>query len=183
MINTKKVLVLPGWMTGITFYKTDSRDFDICFGTLHERAHSAEYVIGVSLGALVVLRDINHIKGNVILVNPPLPKRSFIAWVLRWLKYVANEGLLLERQRFTYNPIKYSLELINCIKLLSIDFSNVLDALPKEKVTVIRGTNDRFFCDDTAATYVRSKNIRLIEFNGGHNLSEALEKTLNSVIS
>jgi hypothetical protein len=177
----KKVLLLPGWMNFIKLYKTDRSDFTICFGKLDEQSNSADYVIGVSLRAIVALRDINQIKGKVILINPPLPKRNFFVWFVRWLKYVANEGVFLERQSFTLNPIKYSLELIKCIKLLNIDFSKTLDAIPKEKLLVIRGKDDRFFCDERAVKFLRAKNIRLVEYNGGHNLSEELERTMDSL--
>lgn len=177
----KKVLLLPGWMTSIKLYKQYT-DLYICLGKLGKESLSAQYVIGVSLGALVVLRDIKNIKGKVILINPPVPKRSFVAWFSRWLKYMRAEGLFFERQSFTVNPIKFVLELANCIKLLNIDFSSTLDNVPKDKITVIRGKDDVFFCDSEAVNFLHSKNIHVMEFEGGHNLCKEMEETMNNLI-
>lgn len=177
----KKVLVLPGWMTGYKLYKDSGHAFHVCIGKLDQQSNSADYIVGVSLGALVVLRDIDKSKSKIILINPPFPRRNFFVWFLQYLKYIANEGLFLERQHFTMNPIKFILELINCIKLLNTDFSKVLDTY-REKITAIRGRSDRFFCDEQAVKFLRSKNIKIVEYDGGHNLSEELEKTMDSLM-
>src|SRR6266496_1585003 len=103
----KKVLLLPGWMTSVRLYKNSISDFTVHIGKLNKESVSADYVIGVSLGALVVLRDIKKIRGKVILVNPPVQRKSFATWVLRWLMYVKSEGLFLKRQTFTLNPITF----------------------------------------------------------------------------
>ncbi|HEV7424694.1 MAG TPA: hypothetical protein VGO21_05950 [Candidatus Paceibacterota bacterium] len=176
----RKVLLLPGWMTSIKLYEKYN-DFNICFGELNEEDFNADYVIGVSLGAMVALRDIKKIKGKVILINPPLPKKNFFVWFVHWIKYIKNEGLFLERQKFTTNPIKYIWELFKCIKLLSIDFCKTLDNVSLDKVTVIRGKSDIFFCDEESVKFLRSKDIRVVEFEGGHNLSPEMEKTMNSL--
>ena len=178
----KRILVLPGWMTTIKLYKNSSHGFDICIGKLNKESDPNDYIVGVSLGALVVLRDINKIEGKIILVNPPLPKRNLFVWFMLWLKYVMTEGLFLERQKFTINPIKFGLELIRCIGLLNIDFSKVLGTLPRDKIVIIRGKKDRFFCDDKAVKFILSKNIKFVEFNGGHNLSEEMEKTISNLM-
>lgn len=175
----KKVLLLPGWMTSIRLYK-QYEDFYIRFGGLNETDIDADYVIGVSLGAIVALRDIEKIKGKVILINPPVPKKSFFTWFVRWLRYISSEGLFLERQKFTMNPIKYISELIKCIKLLSIDFSRTLD-IYRDKITVIRAKGDKFFCDGESVKFLKSKNINVVEFDGGHNLSQEMEETMDSL--
>ena len=54
----KKILVLPGWMTSIKLYSTDAKSFDTLIGKVDLKTEDADYTIGVSLGALVVLRDI-----------------------------------------------------------------------------------------------------------------------------
>jgi len=177
----KKVLVLPGWMTGVKLYKNNIEDFYVCLGKLDEKSLSADYIVGNSLGALVVLQDISKTKGKVILVNPPLPKRNFFVWLARWLKYVKNDGLFLERQKFTINPIKFILELIHCIRLLNIDFSKTLDNISENKITVVRAKNDIYFCDEEAVKFLHSKNIRIVEFDSGHNLSQEMEDTINSL--
>ena len=176
----KKILLLPGWMTYIKLYKKHD-NFRICFGKMDKESFSADYVVGVSLGTLVVLRDIRKIKGKIILINPPLPHKSFFVWFKHWLRFVKDEGLFWERQKFTLNPVKFLTELARCIKLLNIDFSNTLDTF-RDKITVLRGKEDVFFCNDEAVRFLLSKNIKVVEYDGGHNLSKIMEETLNSLI-
>ncbi len=178
----KKVLVLPGWMTFIRFYE-DNHDLDICYGKLDEYPSNADYVIGVSLGAMVVLRDIKYIQGRIILVNPPLPKRSLFAWFLCWFRYITTEGPFLERQGFTVNPFKFFIELARCVKLLGTDFAQTLGSIPRDKLIVVRGKLDNFFCDDEAVEFLHSKGVNVIEYDGGHNLSLELEKTLDNLLN
>jgi hypothetical protein len=88
------------------------------------------------------------------------------------------QGLFRERQKFTKNPFLFCRELIHCKKLLAIDFSKTFDSIPSGKVTVIRGENDRFFCDAQASDFLRSKHIEIIEVEGGHNWCKEIEKTM-----
>jgi hypothetical protein len=50
-------------------------------------------------------------------------------------------------------------------------------------LTVIRGINDNFICDHEAAAFLYSKNIKVIEANGGHNWCEEIEKTVHERIA
>lgn len=142
----------------------------------------ADCAIGFSLGALMVLRAADQFRERIILINPPLPKRSLASWLLNWVRYLLAEGLLTKRQKFTKNPIKLIICLINNVKLLRLDFSTILDSCLLEKIIVIRGLKDDFFCDDRAADFIRSKNIKLIEIDSGHNWSLVIEETLRKLI-
>jgi hypothetical protein len=152
---------------------------EICIGRPDEKALSADCVIGLSLGALEVLQDIGKIKGRIILVNPPVPRRSLAAWFVRWLRFVVSEGLFLERQKFTKNPLRYAVALAQNIRLLQRDPFEMLSAAINAQMTVIRGKNDKFFCDKEAVAFFRSHNIKVIEVDGGHNWCEALEDALS----
>lgn len=174
-----KILLLPGWMTALKLYK-DNSDFDVEIGNLDENAIHADYVTGLSLGALVVLNNIDRIKGKVILINPALPKRNILTWFIHWVKFITTDGLFFERQKFTKNPLKFITTLFNCIKLLNTDFSKQLDAI-KDRLIIIRGKNDKYFCDEKAAEFINSKGIKLIEVEGGHNWSEEVEKALLAI--
>lgn len=175
----RKILLLPGWMTALKLYKNNG-DFDIEIGNLDKNAIHADYVIGLSLGALVILNNIDRLAGKIILINPALPKRSILTWFIRWLKYIITDGLFFERQKFTKNPLKFIITLFNCAKLLSTDFSKQLDAI-KDRLIIIRGKNDKYFCDEKAAEFIKSKGIKLIEFEGGHNWSEEVENALHNI--
>ena len=128
-------------------------------------------VIGFSLGALVALREWNKM-GKLILVNPPLPKRNIFQWFVRWLKFIFSEGLFFRRQKFTKNPLKFLSEVIRCVKLLNLDFSEIISSLGNEKLIVIKGKRDRFFCDEDALKFLQLKNIQVIEVeNAGTQLA------------
>jgi hypothetical protein len=176
----KRVLVTPGWITEIRLFK-EHADFDICYGKLDAEPSLADYVIGVSLGALVVLRDIEKVTGKVVLVNPPLPRRSLLVWLLRCIRHISSEGLFPERQTFILNPIRFFLELMKAISLLRMDFSKALDTIPRDRIIIVRGNRDIFYCDDKAVAFFRSKGISVVEYEGGHNISEKLEDTIDSL--
>jgi|GEM_PF-2258778 len=176
----KRVLVAPGWITKVRLFKKHA-DLDIYYGRLDAEPSSADYVIGVSLGALVVLRNIEKVTGKVVLVNPPLPRRSLFVWLLRCIRHISNEGLLPERQTFVLNPARFLLELMKAISLLRTDFSKTLDAIPKDRIVVARGNKDIFYCDDKAVAFFRSKNIPVVEYEGGHNICEKLEDTIDGL--
>lgn len=176
----KKILLFPGWIKSLKLFEDDgSLNFRI--GKLSEDDFRAEYIIGMSLGALVVLRNINRIHGKIVLINPPIPKRNILTWFVHWIRFMFAEGLLPERQRFTRNPVRFISTLIECMKLLSTDFSLVLEKFPRERILIIRGKNDRFFCDNRAAEFIKSKGIKLVEIDGGHNWSESIEKELRNL--
>ena len=102
-------------------------------------------------------------------------------WFARWVAYVLHEGLFLERQHFTRNPIRYCIEAMRCMRLLSIDFSGALAGFPRERIAVIRGKNDTYFCDENAAAFLHAEGIQLIEVAGGHNWGEGIENALKSI--
>jgi hypothetical protein len=181
----KKILVLPGWMNYLRMINTEEY-FEIWKGRT-DKNKEADYMVGFSLGALVTLRDSNPNWKKIILVAPPLPKRNVFIWFIKWIKYISNEGLSLKNQVFTKNPFRFIIELCRCIKLFGIDFSEILDNTSKDKIIVIRGKNDNFFCDDKAVAFLRSKNIRVIEIEGvGHNWDEKfnieIDKITNAVL-
>lgn len=177
----EKILVFPKWMRSLQLYNKNS-DFVVKIGKLDEESKSAHCVVGISLGALAILRDINFVAGKIILINPLLPKRNLPFWFVRWLKFVTTEGLFLERQKFTKNPIEFFVAFFDCMKLLSMDFSGILDEIPKDKILVIRGVRDRFFCDDDAVAFLKSKNVNFVEVDAGHNWSEAIERRINTFL-
>jgi hypothetical protein len=172
------ILVLPGWMTTLKLYNEHESDLRILIGKLDEESFAADCVVGLSLGSLVVLKDSAKISGKIILINPPVPKRNIFKWFLNWVNYARTEGLFLERQKFTKNPVRFGLEIVMCTKLLSVDFSEAIDRA-KGKLMVIRSKHDRFFCDDEAVRFLRAKNITIIEIDAGHNWCKAMEKAMN----
>lgn len=173
----KKILVLPGWMSSLELYDEGS-GLQLQFGKIDLPISADDIVVGMSLGALIVLRESSRIPGRIILVNPPLPKRNIFHWFTALLRMIAAETPFNNRQKFTRNPFRYAFEVARCIKLLMTDFDAALDAIPKDHLTVIRGRKDSFFADQKTTAYLRKKNVEVIEVDGGHNWSEAIEQSL-----
>ena len=173
----KNVLILPWWMTSLKFYKKHD-GLEVCIGELDPESFAADRVIGLSLGAFSVLRDAARISGEIVLINPPVPRRDLGAWCMRWLRFITSEGLFLERQKFTKNPFRYAVALARNIRLLQQDFFEMLPMVTKARITVIRGKNDKFFCDEEAVAFFRLHDIKVIEVDGGHNWCEAIEDAL-----
>ena len=173
----KKILILPRWVKSHKLYYNEEI---VCkVGNVDEEAKRADPVAGLSLGALILLRSHIQVVGKIVLINPPLPKRNLLTWFIQWLKFSLQEGLFsAHRVTYVINPLKFLSAVAECIRLLSVDFSKILDEIPKGKIVVIRGTKDYFFCDSQAVEFLKRKNIKIIEVDGGHNLSEAMEKAL-----
>lgn len=169
-------------MLTLKLYKGEIGDFVVDIGKLSEESKSADYVVGFSIGALAALTSINDVKGKIILVSPPLPKRSMWRWLVQWIKYATLEGLFLERHKLSINPFKYIFGLIATKKLFNIDYTEILENSPPGKVMAIRGKEDRFFCDQLAADFLHSLHIKVIEVEGGHHWSEEGERAINSLI-
>lgn len=178
----KPIILLPRWMKSLKMFETDGYDFDIQIGKLSEKVEAGDCVVGLSLGALIALKNIKNIPGKLVLINPPVPKRNLSAWVVNWLKFIKTEGLFRERQRFTRNPFKFTLALVECVRLLHTDFSPVFDSVSKERLLVIKGSDDKYFCDYKAIEFLNSKKIRVVEVQGGHNWCEGIEKVLRGVV-
>jgi len=176
-----RYLLLPGWMESLQLYE-DQKDLHVCIGKLDGECTSSDCVVGLSLGALSVLKNIKQIKGKIILVNPPLPRRNIVRWFVQWFDYVTHEGLFLERQTFTKNPIRFGKGLLQCIQLLTTDFSQIFDdPIQNKNITVVRGKSDRYFCDERAVRFLHSKGIAIIEIESGHNWNEEIEKRIISI--
>ncbi len=180
MLN--KILVLPGWMNYLRMINVKEYS-EVWHGKTYGN-REIDYAVGFSLGALVILRDLNSNWKKIILVAPPLPKRNLLTWLINWIKYISIEGMSLRNQVFTKNPFKFIAELYRCIKLFRIDFSEILDNISKDKIIVMRGKNDNFFCDDKAVKFLHSKNIQVIEIEGvGHNWDEKFNMEIDKIIS
>lgn len=173
---------LPGLnMIKLDFYGNP----DITFLTsrkLKSTDWSADYMIGFSIGCLTILKNADKITGKIILINPPLPKRNLVVWFGRWVRYLFTEGLFLQRQHFTKNPFKIVGEMVNAARVLSINFDAALEHFPKDRIIVIRGKDDKFCCDDQVVVYLRSKGIKVIDADGGHNWSEGIEEVVNKLV-
>ena len=178
----KKTLVLPPWMNTIKFYNTDVHDFYVSSGVLEEGSYADDCVVGVSLGCSAILERVAYVKGNIVLINPLVPRKSLFLRAMRWSSYILG-GLFVERQKFTRNPFKWVWVLRRAYVLLTTDFSDALDMVPKDRLVVIRNKEDIFFCDTESILYLRAQGVHVVEVEGGHNWNVYTEDEMNQQIA
>ncbi len=173
--------LFPGWLQRIKNYK-NYKGADIWIKDLN-RDIGVRYIVGHSLGATYALLKFNNDKEkNFILVNPLMPKRSLSQNFLRLLKLLFSKEFNLSKV-FDGSLLIFSFHLPRIISLLKVDLFELLEKIPKENITVIRGINDRFFCDNESAEFIRKKGFNLIEASGvGHNWSAKLDEIIAGLV-
>lgn len=162
--SKEKVVYLPGWLDlaelhpeffGLEIWK---KDID------PEKTIKAEYLIGNSLGchfALLNWRKNRNTK--LILINPPLEKRPFLAWMWRWLKFAFFEGW----RHFDRKKARNSRNIFQMIQkaraFFQEDYWPIVSSVPAGDLLIVRGGKDDFFCDQKILKKARSKNIAVFE--------------------
>ncbi|MFA5925865.1 MAG: hypothetical protein WC831_02930 [Parcubacteria group bacterium] len=176
----KKTLLFPGGFQFVRNYGgydgPDSWLRENCLGT----EAKADYFIGHSIGASSAL---SYFEGNpeskFILFNPLIKKRNILDLIFRWMRFLLEERI----EWIRIVPVRNWISGFGKIwKLLKIDVLAEMEKIPKGNLIVLRGKNDRFFCDEESAKIIKRKNIRLIEVEAGHdwnkNVKEAADKLI-----
>ena len=68
------------------------------------------------------------------------------------------------------------------VRYLSEEIDNVLDIIPKEKLAVIRGVHDDFFCDAEVGEYLKKKGIILYEVDAGHTWNKSIAEEVDILV-
>lgn len=162
--NSKKVVYLPGWMDLVKLHKEFcgleiwQKDID------YQEKIETEYLIGNSLGCHFALLNWEKNRNTkLILINPLIEKKSFLVWIWRWCKYFFSEGWRSVHPRKIFNFHNFFQALKKANLLLQRDYWDVLNKLPKEKVLIVKGGKDNFFCDQKLLTKFKSKNLPVLE--------------------
>lgn len=178
-----KTFVLPGWMSCVNNYQLGD-GLEIWQEPVDSGAFAeVEYLIGHSLGANFALLNWPANKNaKLILVSPILFNAPLFNWFFRWLRYVFNEGLIISPKDIKSNRLFFGLK--KGYRLLKPDYKKIIREIPKENLVMIRGKEDKYFCDQKVAEFVRGENIRLIELPGsGHNWNDDFKKTVEDILS
>lgn len=141
----------------------------------------ADYIIAHSLGAIFVLANWQN-NGNtvLILVNPLLLKRSFFAWIYRWLRLFADEGCKIDKNVSIFR-IFYGLK--KFYQLSKNDAMRVLKEMPRDRLVILRGCKDRFFCDNKTKKLIEKNNIKIIEVEeAGHHWHKKFDDIIEGII-
>lgn len=182
--NFKRLIFVPGWMD-----KAELHGYGNGLDIWMQEADSAEkinaeFILGHSLGAAFALLVWQANQGvKVILVNPLIPKRSVFFWFLRWINFLIFEGIQMPFGRIAVFTHFFS-GTKKCLKLLDLDPLEILDQIPRNKLVVIRGKEDHYFCDRAVAKMIRSKNIRLVEVEKtGHGWNGKIDEAVTEILN
>ncbi|KKT90523.1 MAG: hypothetical protein UW92_C0037G0007 [Candidatus Jorgensenbacteria bacterium GW2011_GWA2_45_13] len=182
-MEKQKVVFIPGFMDVAVNYSDSFGRVDIWKEKADWRERiNADVVVGYSLGANFALLNWEKNKNTkLVLVNPLLPKRTKTEWAKRWISFLSAEGIKVNEERskvIAQLPIETKL----ASGILSEEIDNVLDIIPKEKLAVIRGVHDDFFCDAEVGEYLKKKGIILYEVDAGHTWNKSIAEEVDILV-
>ncbi len=137
----------------------------------------ADVVIGHSIGAYYALLNWLKFKNyKLILVNPPLPQKKILPLIFRWTKYITQEPV------YHVKTIawKYLLSnILNVIKLHQLNIEEIINQVSRDNLYIIRGVEDKYFCDVASAQFIKNHGWNLIEVPGcGHNWNKKFDEVI-----
>ena len=150
----------------------------------HKRKIEADILIAHSLGCNWALRAWEKNKHlTLILINPLLPKRKIFTWFLRWKKFQREE--VRPKTKEVIGGFRNKLfGFKTCWDLLRYDFDKIISQIPREKLTIIHGEKDIFYCDEIFKKYIREKNIISKEIkNAWHDWRKEFDQAIEEIIS
>ncbi len=160
----EKITFIPGWMDRPKFHK-NLKGLDIWAKKVAENTKiKTEYVLAHSLGCNFALRNWMHNQNcQLILVNPTLGSRTFGESFRKWYEYFWEEGRkvgTLERSIFC---LLTPLTLPRVNDLISTSVEELLGNVPKEKVTIVTGEKDRYFCAREDVEKLEKREFRVLK--------------------
>lgn len=178
--NNKKVLYIPGWLD-----KGERHGFrnnlDIWSQSVNiERDFGVDYVIAHSVGCLVALANWHkHRDFKMIFINPVIFKKNIFR---RWLDLVIREGIP-ESIWASINPFLVIPGLVTIFWLFQTPAAEIIKRLPRDRLLVIYGENDRYLLDNGLIDNFRKQGFKVKALPGvGHNydpkFDEVIEQTL-----
>ena len=175
-----KALIFPGAFQYVKNYG-DYDGWDIWLKSFPDEPPVADYYIGHSAGAHFILAHYNPIQsGKLIFVNPQIKKRNLLSLLTSWIKFIFLEGVKQEK----IIPINYWLfGFKKLFELLKVDAFGIMLKIPKEKLIIIRGKSDNYFCDKESVEILKNNNFKVIEVNAGHDWNKNIAETVKSYIN
>lgn len=174
----QKILVIPGAFDlvknyggypGIDIWLRESTNNE-------ELLANADWIFAASSGPNYVLSTPALGKQKFIFLNPLVKKQSFFSLLIRWIKFMFSEKISIRR----LVPLSHWIyAFIKLYRLLKFDVLTAMKELPKDKIIVIRGKQDKFFCDEESVQMLKQENIPVIEVDAGHlwnqNVADAVK--------
>lgn len=177
MNKSHKVLLFPGTLQNLNGYSGYNGVSIWERENLTKVPEEIEFLIGHSLGASYVL-NLNSEK-NLILINPLVKRRGKAQLFFRWIKFNIFEGIPF-RNRVSVKYWWFSLRQL--FDLLKIDVLEKIKKIPKERLTIIIGEKDVFYCDKENQKILRENGFDVINVDAKHNWNENVAEVVKKII-
>ena len=143
------------------------------------RLPPADCYIGHSAGCSFILsRLVAPGNAKFIFVNPLVRRRSRLALAWAWIGYLFGEGIAWKK----IVPVSlwwHNIRLLN--KLIDVDVMAVIAKIPAGNLVVIRGKGDRWIYDEASEALLKSRGIRCIEADAGHDWNDNIRQIVERV--
>lgn len=180
-MENKRVLLFPGGFQSVKNYG-GFEGVDIWLKTAqNSKPLEADYFVGHSAGAIFALTlfGINQ-DSKFILINPLIGKRNILSLLFRWIKFFVFEGIGWEK----IVPIsQWAYGMKMALKLLKVDALKIIKTIPKANLFIIRGKNDKFFCDEKTRELIKTNCLNLIEVEAGHDWNKNIDLAVTAAIN
>jgi hypothetical protein len=174
-----KIIVFPGAFQYVKNYGNYD-GLDIWLKNFQQKEISKpDCIVAHSAGVNFSLTLKNPENCKFIFINPLIKKRNILSVLLSWIKFLFVEGVKMEKIA-PINNWPYDFKLI--FKLLKVDVFDFIKKIPKDKITIIRGKKDDFFCDKKASEIIKKEGINLIEVDAGHDWNQNIEEAVTKLL-
>jgi len=182
-MDKKEILFIPGWMDKGEFHGypnslniwTEKINLDFKF--------KENIIIGHSVGASLALLNWEKNKNSkLILFGPLIPRRNLLTWFHKWIRFILYEGtpMPIRRIKLLRHLI---LGTVVLVKMLKVDSLKIIRKIPKDKLIIVKGTDDKYFCDEKIANQLKKEGFDIIEVKRmGHNWGEKIEEFLDNYL-
>lgn len=153
--------ILYGDYSYVNIWEEEYRKYDLS---------DVKYLLGHSMGSLAALMNWKENKDStIILFNPLLPKRNYFNLLIRFkLMLLTSPGTLRALKGSTSLKHLY-IAVKNAIIFLKTDAIEIIKEIPKDKIIIIRGEKDKYFCDKGSVSVLKRYDIPFIELKDvGH---------------
>lgn len=160
------ILLFPGWMQDSCLYNNYT-----CFNLwnteyLEPDLTDVKYLLGHSMGCCPALLSWkNNPEATVILFNPLISKKSSIKLIYNFIVMMFISPGSIKAWKGSVKWKYLPLAIKNTLFFRKVDILKIIKEIPKDKLIIIRGKNDKYFCDLDSAATLRNSNIAFIELD------------------
>lgn len=158
------ILLFPGWMQNNFLYEEYS------YVNLWEKKYTepditgVKYLLGHSMGSWPALLSWKqNTDATVILFNPLIVKRNSFNLLFRFITMMlispGSAKAWKHRVKLRYLPVAVK----NALFFREIKALEIIKEIPSDQLIIIKGKNDKYFCDLEVAAILGSYKISFIE--------------------